>query len=234
VYPDSDSGLENIYTVNVDYWENAFIRSQLKPGDFIVDAGCNVGNRTLVLSDIIGGALLLDANEACLKRLRDNFLLNDGINLTNYHMVNKAVGAELKRVQFTNLGGTSCWNRIYEGPDSGDVHSRIVEMTTVDNEMAKLRNPQCSFMKFDLEGHDYCGLLGAKKTLKTDSMKLVQFERWANVDVRPIEDFFDSISWFIFALDANGKPTLDRKVITTALNLFATKSSLLRQILPNG
>src|SRR3989304_8719378 len=44
VYPDSDSGVSNIFTKNVDFYELDFIRKILKKGDFIIDAGCNVGN----------------------------------------------------------------------------------------------------------------------------------------------------------------------------------------------
>ena len=75
VYPDSDSGESNIFTKNVDFYENEFIRRIIHKGDFIVDAGCNIGNRTLVLADMIGGALLLDANPLCLERLKENFFL---------------------------------------------------------------------------------------------------------------------------------------------------------------
>jgi len=58
--PDNDAGEIGIWTLNMDYADTEFVRSFLQKGDQIVDAGCNVGNRTLALADIIGGALLID------------------------------------------------------------------------------------------------------------------------------------------------------------------------------
>ena len=72
VYPDSDSGENNIFTKNVYFYENKFIRKHLQKNNFIIDAGCNVGNRTLVLADIINGGLLIDANRECLSKLIEN------------------------------------------------------------------------------------------------------------------------------------------------------------------
>jgi FkbM family methyltransferase len=220
VYPDSDSGVSNIFTKNVDYYEIEFVRNALDKGDFIIDAGCNVGNRTLVLADIIGGALLIDANDKCLDRLIENFKMNQ-INMKNYHVRAKAVGSEKKQVMFTDMGGTSCLNKIVDNDDQPDILKRYVEMTTIDAEMEHLGNPPCSFIKFDLEGHDLEGLIGAKKTLCDTPMRLVEFERWDTVELRPFQDFFDSLGWEIFVLDAEGRPTFAEEVIASSVNLFA-------------
>lgn len=224
VYPDSDSGVSNIFTRNVNYYENEFIRSQLNKGDFVIDAGCNVGNRTLVLADIIGGALLIDANEECTNRLIENFKLNH-INMKNYHICSKAVGSEKGRVLFTDMGGTSCLNKIVDDGNQLDVYAGYVEMTTIDDEMEHLGNPTCSFIKLDLEGYDLEGLIGAKKTLSNNHVRLVEFERWKTVELSLFKDFFDDLGWVIFALDSKGKPTYNEETILSSTNLFAMPES---------
>ena len=220
VYPDSDSGVSSIFTRNVDYHENEYIRSILHKGDFIIDAGCNVGNRTLVLADIISGALLIDANEQCLDRLKRNFALNH-LDMTNYHLVAKAVGSTHQVVRFTDLGGTSCQNRIADGAQASDVTTKAAEMTIIDDEMDQLGNPLCAFIKVDLEGYDLDALIGAKKTLSREGVRLVKFERWGSTPLQPFCDFFDAIDWVIFALDRTGCPTYTQPAVTSASNLFA-------------
>ena len=219
VHPDSDSGVSNIFTKNVDYFENVFVRRNLEADDFICDAGCNVGNRTLVLADIIGGALLIDANSRCLGRITKNFALNR-IPMDNIHIRVNAVGSKKESVFFSDMGGTSCQNRIVTS-DVKDKLCRKVEMTTVDDEMAELWNPPCAYIKFDLEGYDLQGLYGARKTLANSAMKFVKFERWPDVDIEPFRVFFDSIGWVIFAIGTDGWPSFDDELINSSNNLFA-------------
>ena len=149
VYPDSDSGVLNLFTRNVDFYENEFVRKVLSKKNFIIDVGCNVGNRTLVLSDIIKGALLIDANEICINRLRSNFALNK-LNLSNFYTISKAVGKNKKLVRFTDVGGTNCENRIVDqNPPNTTI--KEVPMTTIDHEMENIGNPACAYLKTDLE-----------------------------------------------------------------------------------
>lgn len=225
VYPDSDSGLTRIFNWSMDGKENAFIRNTLRPGDFIIDAGANVGNRTLVLADMIRGALLLDANPQCLERLRVNFGLN-GLRLDNYHLVNKAVGARRGEVSFTDRGGTSCLNKIADAKEAAEPRLTKVMMTTIDDEMAQIGNPPCAFIKTDLEGYDLDALKGARRTLKDKQLRLVKFERWKSVPVADFQAFFADIGWQVFALDAEGRPSLNEGLIATNNNLFARPKAL--------
>ncbi len=226
VYPDSDSGVSNIYNQNVDYYENQFIRSVLNKGDFIVDAGCNVGNRTLVLADIIGGALLLDGNSRCFNRLKRNFWLND-IDLSNYNFVKKVVGSEEKKIYFSNYGGTSCLNQIIEKMDrKNHQHYSTVSMTTIDKELIGIGEPTCTFIKYDLEGYDYLGLLGSRNTLMRGYTRLVKFEKWPSVNIERFKNFFKQIDWVLFTLDDKGRPIFDDKKISSSFNLFAKPKNI--------
>lgn len=219
VYPDSDSGVKNIFTKNVDYLENEFVRKILNKGDFIVDAGCNVGNRTLVLADIIGGALLIDANQECLIRLRKNFELNN-LNMNNYFTVIKAVGREKKAVTFTDLGGTDCQNKIVYGKQSA-VKVKSIEMTTIDRELKEIGNPPCSYLKTDLEGHDLDALIGAKDTLRNENLKLVKFERWSEIPLQSFVCLLNDFDFKIFSINEAGVPDFDEDLIALSKNLFA-------------
>jgi len=217
VYPDSDSGESNIFTKNVDFYENQFIRKHLQKNDFIIDTGCNVGNRTLVLADIISGSLLIDANQECLNRVNSNFLLNN-INMENYHLVNKAVGSKCGSVFFTDFGGTSCLNKIDNKNGSNKIK---VEMTTIDEEMKNIGNPQCSYIKFDLEGYDLEGIKGSINTLKNPSMKFIKFERWKNIPYLDFKYLLNEINWIIFTINSELTPILNENELENSFNLFA-------------
>ncbi|MCD4766824.1 MAG: FkbM family methyltransferase [Methanosarcinales archaeon] len=219
VHPDSDSGVSNIYSKNVDFYELSFIRTVIKKRDFMIDAGCNVGNRTLALADIIDKALLIDANEICIERLKNNFRLNN-LNLSKFHFVCKAVGNERKKVQFTDFGGTSCMNKIIDS-QTEKCSIKPIQMTTLDYEMEKIGNPSCAFIKTDLEGFDMDALVGTTKTLQKNNVKLVMFERWQITPLKPHIDFFNDLNWIVFALDSNGQPTISRQFIESQANLFA-------------
>ena len=219
VYPDSDSGVSSIFSNNVDHHESVFVRRNLKPGDFIVDAGCNVGNRTLALADIVGGGLLIDANPNCLSRAQKNFELNS-LSLENYHFLQSAVGGENSTVMFPADTGTSCQNSINDGSDSKNLVE--VPLVTLDTALDSIGKPDVSFIKTDLEGFDLDALRGARQTLQSDTIRLVLFERWATTELDDFLQFFTEIGWTVFALDKNGQPSISPRHLNQSRNLFAT------------
>ena len=223
VYPDSDSGVSSIFSNNVDHHESVFVRSHLKPGDFIVDAGCNVGNRTLVLADIVGGGLLIDANPNCLSRARKNFQLNS-LSLDNFHFFESAVGCENSTVKFPVDTGTSCQNRINDTSDSGNLVE--VPLTTLDTALENIGMPAVSFVKTDLEGYDLDALRGARQILQSNTIRLVLFERWATTKLDDFLQFFTEIDWCVFALDKHGQPSVSPGLLAHSRNLFASPNRL--------
>lgn len=220
VYPDSDSGVSQLFTRNVDYYDDMFLRRQLRAGDFIVDAGCNVGNRTLALADLIGGALLLDANPLCLQRMAENYQLNK-LPLERFVRVAKAVGAEPGVLYFSDMGGTHCSNQVIPAEQAQQSKAVEVPVTTIDAELAALGQPPCQYIKFDLEGQDLEGLKGAEQTLRQGQVRLVKFERWRNRPLQGFLDFFANLNWEVFALDDQGKVSQDPRLLQSRSNLFA-------------
>jgi FkbM family methyltransferase len=228
VYPNPQHGQgpgeEHIWTKNVDYHDEMLIRRVLTQGDFIVDAGCNVGNRTWALADLISGALMIDAGDSAIERVRENLRLN-GLDEQNYPVVCQAVGAEPGEVFFTDIGGAHTQNRVITGPVP-DAETRRVAMTTIDAELERLGRT-ATFIKVDVEGQDLAALQGAARALRSGSVKLVKFEHLPSEPLRPLLDFFDPMDWTVFALDQQGRVTTDPGVIERNMNLFAAPSELL-------
>ncbi|MBN2541793.1 FkbM family methyltransferase [bacterium] len=220
IHPDSDSGVADIYYPRE--WHNlTFIRNNLPERAFIIDAGCNIGNRTLTLADKISGALMIDANELSLTRLKENFELNK-VNLDNYHIVNAALGDKPGEVFFTDFGGTSTQNKIINdfNPDP-NTKAIKVRMTTIDEEMRRTGNPECHFIKTDVEGYDLQALRGAVNTIKNNPIRLIMFEKWKTVPIEDFISFFSYLNWRIFAIDDKFNKIYSRDIIEYKRNLFA-------------
>jgi FkbM family methyltransferase len=231
-FPDHDAGEANIRTRNVDYYDIEFIRRHLRKGDFIVDAGCNVGNRTWAVADIIGGALMIDAGEAAMERTLENLLLNK-LPAEKYHLVRKAVGDSEGVVRFSDLGGANTVNKVMSEEEGDGVNTCTVEMTTIDKELS-LINCAPSFIKTDLEGYDLPALKGAVNTLRGGTVRLVKFERNQTEPLDPLLEFFESLDWKVFALGRRGEPTDRRRYISQNMNLFAAPEGYYEEAILNG
>jgi FkbM family methyltransferase len=229
VYADSDSGVSNLFTRNVDFHETAFIRAQLTPGDYIVDAGCNVGNRTLALADIISGALMLDANPVCIERVGENFGLNQ-IDISRYTLVTKAVSDTPGVATFSDLGSASCQNQIVAAGQATAVRTRDVAVTTVDGELAALGNPPVRYIKVDCEGFDLQVLRGASQTLRSGTVAIVEFERWATQPLAGFQAFFADLGWTVFAIDDQGRPSQDESLVNRRTVLLAMPADRLASL----
>jgi FkbM family methyltransferase len=227
-YPDHDAGELNIWTRNVDFHDTCFIRSLLQKGDTVVDAGCNVGNRTLALADLIGGALLIDGGKRAVERAEENLRLN-GLDLSRFVVLCTAVGDRSGVVRFTDVGGASTQNRVI---DDAAVSTPAIAMpvTTIDEEVAKL-GMRPAFIKIDVEGYDLLALRGSERTLRSGAVRLVKFEHNQSEPLQPFESFFGQLGWRIFALDRDGKPSVEPATIARNQNLFSVHDDCLPGLL---
>ncbi len=218
VYPDSDSGVSYLFDADVDRDETVFIRSVLSRGDFIIDAGCNVGNRTLALADVIGGAVLIDANPNCLARVEENLRLNQ-LPLSEFHLTHTALGAHNGTVEFPADVGTSTQNAIVD--QSAGENTITVPMARLDDLVGNMQIPPVTFLKTDLEGYDLDALKGSTALLTGGSVKLVFFERWPSTSLDEYLEFFHGLGWEVFALGDNGACSSEPALLQSRNNLFA-------------
>lgn len=226
-YPDHDAGELNIWTANVDFHDLQLARTVLEKGDFIVDAGCNVGNRTLALADMLSGALLIDAGNVAVQRCRENLRLN-GLDEGAFSVLEAAVGDAPGEVLFTDTGGASTANKVVSD-ECTTANVRRVSVTTIDREVERMgRVP--AFIKIDVEGQDYSALTGAASTLRSGKVRLVKFERAPEEPLDQFRSFFQNLGWQLFALDRLGRVTNGENVVRDSLNLFAAPPSVYAEL----
>ncbi len=231
-YPDHDAGEMNIWTRNVDHHDTELVRRVLRKGDRIVDAGCNVGNRTWALADVIGGALMLDAGAAAIERVHENRALN-GLSPSTFITVHKAVGDHLGHVRFTDEGGAYTRNKVIEdGVPEPAAPMREVELTTIDTEVERL-GWEPTYMKIDVEGQDLPALRGAMKTLRSGCVRLVKFEHNASEPLLPLLSIFETLGWKVFTLH-KGQITDAPRYLESEMNLFAAPLQVYSQLAPSA
>lgn len=142
--------------------ETALFRSEIHPGDVVVDVGANVGYFTLIAAQLVGDTGRVWAFEPdpdAFDLLRRNVELNGYKNVT---LVPKAIGSTPGTLRLfrhpTNRGD----HRIY---DPGDEREAVeVEVTTLDQYFAEAS--RVDLIKMDIQGAECAAIAGAGKTLE--------------------------------------------------------------------
>ncbi|MBK7384374.1 MAG: FkbM family methyltransferase [Flavobacteriales bacterium] len=222
-FPDHDAGEMNIWTRNVDFHDTQLVRKVLRKGDRIVDAGCNVGNRTWALADLIGGALMIDAGTAAIARVQENRDLN-GLSANDFVTIHKAVGERPGMVRFTDEGGAYTRNMVVDADDPTSKPIVEVEMTTIDIEVARM-GWRPTYLKIDVEGQDLPALKGAIGVLRSGDVRLVKFEHNASEPLAPLITFFNELGWTVFTL-FKGRITQEKRHMEKEMNLFAAPPAI--------
>ena len=157
-----------------DFNSMKFIENYLKPGDYFIDIGANIGIYTLLAASIIGSEGYVDAFEALpttFERLKENVERNNIKNIT-LHPV--ATGEQSKTIQFTKNFDTR--NHIINKDDmiSNQTDSVNIPCEPIDN---CLNNENHYAMaKIDVEGYELPTVKGAENLLKNSNPPVLLLE----------------------------------------------------------
>ncbi|MDX1948747.1 MAG: FkbM family methyltransferase [Pirellulaceae bacterium] len=136
-------------------------RKVLRPGEWVLDIGANIGAHTLALSQIVGPqgrVYAFEPQRILFQTLCANLALN---GVTNAYCHHSAVGESpgkllvppLNYAAENNFGGVSLGNYPAGEP---------VEVLTIDS----LALPSCRMLKIDVEGMELAVLRGAAQTIQ--------------------------------------------------------------------
>lgn len=142
----------------------------------LFDVGANEGYYSLKLLEIFRGKeIILHAFEPAsdtFMRLKER-LQGKGIFLNNLGLSDKKESLILYK---SELG--SDYASIYYSEKSN--YSELIQLTTLDDYCEDNGIEMIDFLKIDVEGHEYKGLLGAKRLLNEKRIHFIQFEFGAN------------------------------------------------------
>lgn len=141
-----------------------------------IDCGCSFGSYSVPIAKLNSTdskVIAIDASSVAIRRLKENVFLND---INNIEIYNLAIGKEEGYANFNE--------DLNLLPNSGsfrfDSSGKKLRITTLDIilEQQSLDSFEVIFVKMDLEGYEFDGLLGFKKNIvKYKPIILFEFSR---------------------------------------------------------
>jgi len=177
-YSDSNSASNLFYfTDYFDVDEMGFCRRYLRPGDYVVDAGANIGIYTVFLHHVIepGGRVdVIEPAPQAVNRIHENVRLNNAENAVEVYpcALARASGGT---VDF--LADQDVTNRVASRKWEGRRYVQVQTLALDD----VLQGRPAALVKLDVEGSEYESLLGASKSLERGVPSVLLIELLQNM-----------------------------------------------------
>lgn len=180
----------------------------LRPGDYFVDVGSNVGYFTLMAAARVGqgGAVIaLEPEPRNLVRLRRNIALNPGVPITLLPIAAAAVsGTATLHIHPHNEGGHSlsgASRNVVSSTDAAIPHTITVEAHPLDVRVLPLLPPDRHILvKIDVEGFELEVLRGMVATLTTRDVEVICE---VSENKAALFDFLATHGYKVYALTGN-------------------------------
>ena len=154
--------------------ETAWYHKNVKPGDFVVEAGANVGFFTLMLARLVGPeghVLTFEPDPQLHAILQRNISANGYSNIT---VRRTAVAEEPGEMTFFRASKNQGDNRLFSHGQDGATFP--VTVVALDDELAG--QPRVGLLKMDIQGAEALALKGLRDTLETRPPRLIMMEFW--------------------------------------------------------
>lgn len=164
----------NVYCGLHEFEDMAFVLHMLRPGDWFVDVGANVGAYSVLAAGVCGASVVAcEPAPAAYEALMDNVRLNDLNALVVAR--NVAVGASVGTARFTDGLGTV--NHVLPATGSREPQGITVSVDTLDN-LLEGRSPAA--IKIDVEGFEAEVIRGGRRTFRDPGLLAVLVELKGN------------------------------------------------------
>ena len=158
--------LRSFYEKDIDV-----VKLLVKPSDYVVDIGANVGWYTKILSELVSNKGCVYSIEPipttfellsfCVKKLGLN-----NVELMNYAMSEKNGYVHMEVPLYESGGENFYQSKIVENKKSeNSLKTFKVESKSIDSLFFELNN-KISFIKCDVEGHEFSVIKGAERVVK--------------------------------------------------------------------
>lgn len=222
-----------IYVNDFERTEREFLKAYLKPGDFFVDVGANIGLFSLVAAKLVGPSGRVYAFEPTgriYERLVINSMLNGFECMACFRLaLSDKIG---QQSLFASKDGFDAWNSFAHPIAGQSFDNELVECETWDH-FAVQHNllGKVSMIKLDVEGWEIPVLSGAKETLAREDAPLLQVEftdavsRSAGFSCKDSYRMLEDFGYRMFVYDARKRELLHDPIREDYpyLNLIATK-----------
>jgi FkbM family methyltransferase len=154
-----------------------FVRSQVRPGDVVLDLGANAGLYTVLTSRLVGEAghvYAFEPGARAVVLLRRNIALN---GLTNVTVINAAVSNETGHASFGEASDTAMSSLASISRDDQHIEGwQTVRTLRLDDAVTEYGIRPATFIKMDVEGAEKLAIEGAERTLAEARTLTILFE----------------------------------------------------------
>jgi FkbM family methyltransferase len=160
-----------------DFNTMKFMERYLKPGDFFIDMGANIGIYSLLAASLVGKEGHIDSFEAfptTFERLKENVERNDINHKFDLHPL--ATGESSKTINFTTKFDTRNFVVNNESKQAlSDNHNLVsVSCVAIDDILSHYNN--YAMAKIDVEGYELATLKGAQELLSNHNPPVLLME----------------------------------------------------------
>lgn len=142
---------------------------------------------------------------------------------------NFGLGDKEEKVQIYKFAETTGISSMYGNNLFSSSSTESISLKTLDGYCETCQISEIDFLKIDVEGHDYHVLLGAKKMIDSESIKVIQFEFGSiNINSRTyFRDFYNLLSqkYNLYRIVPHG--ILPVKVYSYKLEVFGVVTNYL-------
>ncbi len=172
-----------------------YIAQKISNSDNLVvfDVGANVGNYTLMISDVFKNNTQIFSFEPSVNTF--NLLIDNTKKINNIKQFNFGFGAKTETLTLysnDNTGLSSVYERNLEHFNMKLGKKEEIRIHTIDEFCIQNKINHIHFLKMDVEGHELKILEGAKQMINSNCIDYIQFEfGGCNIDSRTFfQDFY--------------------------------------------
>lgn len=206
IFLDSGDAI-NLAIIDFDYenYELSIFKTEIKPGDVVIDAGANIGIYTLVATKLVGNygkVYSFEPEPITFDNIKRNVIENACENVI---LTNKAVSSK------TGKAKLSTWSRSktakttnYLSNEENDLEDYVIVETVSLDDFFENKLKKINIVKIDIEGSEFEALKGMKNIIEQNSEIKIFLEfnpftlNRAGVD---IPEFVDYLMGFNFVLN---------------------------------
>jgi len=195
-----------LFTGAYEKQTNKILESNLKVGDWVLEAGANTGTETVLISRLVGDSgkvLAFEPVDHVVKKLNENLSLN---RINNVSVMPLALGDVKRDISFyiypQDHPNQGMGSKVLENAGLEKIN---VHQTTIDVLYNENRLPRFDFLKMDVQGAELDILKGGKKTIVFYKPKIF-LEAAENLSsLKAIYEFLKDINYTAFLILKNGK-----------------------------
>jgi len=176
MFLDAGDSLNLSFDENFEPVETAFIKTQIKEGDTVLDIGANVGYFTLKFARLVGPTgrvYAFEPDPTNFAILQKNIAAN---GYTNVVLENKAVSNVSGPIQLY-LSDNAADHRIYDSKEATVRQTIPIDAVRLDDYFRD-RSEKIDFIKIDTQGADYAVVKGASRLLNVNRHIKITSEFW--------------------------------------------------------